>query len=170
MASKTAAKPKAKAAPKEKKERRLGVTVKDVSAENFIREYSLHLKRAGKLRLPKWVDYAKTGVAQELPPLDPNWLYVRAASIARKLYLRQGIGLGTFKKIYGRRERRGVMPIRFREGSGSIPRWILKELERLKIVEKDKNGGRKLTQSGQRDLDRIAGTVAIKNPPSAASF
>lgn len=66
--------------------------------------------------------------------------HTRLASIARKLYLRQGIGLGTFKKIYGRRERRGVMPIRFREGSGSIARWILKELERLKVVEKDKNG------------------------------
>ena len=80
MASKAAAKPKAKAAPKEKKERRLGVTVKDVSAESFIKEYSLHLKRAGKLRLPKWVDYAKTGVSQELPPLDPNWLFVRAGT------------------------------------------------------------------------------------------
>lgn len=78
MASKAAAKPKAKPAPKEKKERRLGVTVKDVSAEAFIREYAAHLKKAGKLRLPKWVDYAKTAVSKELPPLDPNWLYVRA--------------------------------------------------------------------------------------------
>lgn len=62
------------------------------------------------------------------------------ASIARKLYLRSGIGLGTFKRIYGFRERRGVMPRRSRDGSGSVPRWILKELERLKVVEKDKNG------------------------------
>jgi hypothetical protein len=66
--------------------------------------------------------------------------WIPQASIARKLYLRQGIGLGTFKKIYGRRQRRGVLPIRFREGSGSIARWILKELERLKVVEKDKSG------------------------------
>lgn len=83
MASKAAAKPKAKPAPKEKKERRLGVTVKDVSAEAFIREYAAHLKKAGKLRLPKWVDYAKTAVSKELPPLDPNWLYVRAGMSSR---------------------------------------------------------------------------------------
>lgn len=62
------------------------------------------------------------------------------ASIARKLYLRQGIGIGTFKRIYGRSERRGVRPNRFRESSGSVARWVLKELERLKVVEKDKNG------------------------------
>lgn len=93
MASKPAGKPKAKAAPKEKKERRLGVTVKDVSAENFIREYAAHLKRAGKLRMPKWVDYAKTGVAQELPPIDPNWMYVRAGTFSELHSLLWGGGL-----------------------------------------------------------------------------
>ncbi len=37
---------------------------------------------------------------------------------------------------------------------------ILQQLEALRIVEKDPNGGRIITSDGQRDLDRIAGRVA----------
>jgi hypothetical protein len=82
-APKQAKAPKAKGAPKEKKEkteRRLGVTVKDVAADQFIAEYASYLKKAGKLRTPKWVDYVKTGITRELGPLDPDWLYVRAGT------------------------------------------------------------------------------------------
>ncbi|KAJ8777280.1 hypothetical protein J1605_014663 [Eschrichtius robustus] len=39
-------------------------------------------------------------------------------------------------------------------------RWAL---EGLKMVEKDQDGGHKLTPQGQRDLDRIAGQVAAAN-------
>ncbi len=80
-APKQAKAPKAKGAVKEKKEkteRRLGVTVKDVASDLFIKEYAAYLKKAGKLRTPKWVDYVKTGINRELSPLDPDWLYVRA--------------------------------------------------------------------------------------------
>jgi small subunit ribosomal protein S19e len=43
--------------------------------------------------------------------------------------------------------------------------WALphSSLEGLKMVEKDQDGGRKLTPQGQRDLDRIAGQVAAAN-------
>ena len=40
---------------------------------------------------------------------------------------------------------------------------VLQALEGLKMVEKDQDGGRKLTLQGQRDLDRIAGQVAAAN-------
>ena len=33
----------------------------------------------------------------------------------------------------------------------------------LKMVEKDQDGGRKLTPQGQKDLDGIAGQVAAAN-------
>ena len=36
---------------------------------------------------------------------------------------------------------------------------VLQALESLKMVEKDPNGGRRLTSQGTRDLDRIAGQV-----------
>ena len=37
---------------------------------------------------------------------------------------------------------------------------VLKQLEAIGVVEKDTEGGRRITSQGQRDLDRIAGRVA----------
>lgn len=51
------------------------------------------------------------------------------------------------------------MPSHFSRGSKSVARRVLQALEGLKMVEKDQDGGRKLTPQGQRDLDRIAGQV-----------
>merc|ERR1711916_19247 len=135
-----------------------GVTVKDVSAEAFIKTYAAHLKRSGELNLPAWVDIVKTAHFKELAPYDEDWFYIRTASIARKVYLRKNIGVGSFRRLYGGAINRGHCPSRFAKASGHIPRAALKELQRLKIVEVDeKNGGRRITNKGQRDLDRIAG-------------
>eukprot|EP01127_Copromyxa_protea_P010912 TRINITY_DN270_c0_g1_i1.p1 TRINITY_DN270_c0_g1~~TRINITY_DN270_c0_g1_i1.p1 ORF type:complete len:164 (-),score=46.14 TRINITY_DN270_c0_g1_i1:151-600(-) len=133
-----------------------GVTVKDVAAANFITEYAAHLKRNQWLKLPSWLDLVKTGVAKELSPLDPDWYYVRAASVARKIYLNGGTGVGALRKKYGGNKRRGPRPERFQKASGGIIRHVLKQLEAIGVVEKAANGGRKISQEGQRDLDRIA--------------
>ncbi|MEJ1285310.1 doublesex and mab-3 related transcription factor like family C2 [Cricetulus griseus] len=85
------------------------------------------------------------------------------ASTARHLYLRGGAGVGSMTKIYGGRQRNGVRPSHFSRGSKSVARRVLQALEGLKMVEKDQDGGRKLTPQGQRDLDRIAGQVAAAN-------
>ena len=69
-------------------------------------------------------------------------------------------------KIYGGRRNNGSMPSHWCAGSGSIARKSLQTLEQLKIVEKDPNGGRRLTSQGRRDLDRIAAQVAnVGLPP-----
>eukprot|EP00850_Spirogloea_muscicola_P008396 SM000044S16043 [mRNA] locus=s44:791545:792884:+ [translate_table: standard] len=156
-------------------------TVKDVPSHDFVRAYAAHLKRTGKLRfhsadtvyysphwgqieVPSWGDLVKTAAFKELAPYDADWFYIRAASMARKIYLRQGIGVGAFKKIYGGRKRRGSKPSHFAKSSGSIARHVLQQLERIKIVELDTKGGRRITSDGQRDLDRIAGRVTV--PPA----
>ena len=51
------------------------------SAEAFIKAYSSHLKRSGKLEIPTWVDTVKTGAQKELAPYDPDWFYVRAGEL-----------------------------------------------------------------------------------------
>jgi len=57
------------------------------------------------------------------------------------------------------RANNGSLPSHWVRGSGSIARKSLQSLELLKLVEKDANGGRKLTSHGRRDLDRIAAQV-----------
>jgi small subunit ribosomal protein S19e len=67
-------------------ERRVGVTVKDVAADLFIKEYASHLKKTGKLRLPKYADIIKTGVSRELSPMDADWFYIRVGTHSNYLH------------------------------------------------------------------------------------
>ncbi len=53
----------------------------------------------------------------------------------------------------------GVRPSHFCGSSGNIARKVLQALEAIKLVEKDTNGGRRLTSQGFRDLDRIASQI-----------
>merc|ERR1712094_29078 len=80
---------------------RRSVTVKDVPADEFIKACADYLKRQPKFDVPKFHDIVKTGVHKELAPYDEDWFYIRAASVARKVYLRSGTGVGALKKWYG---------------------------------------------------------------------
>ena len=53
------------------------------------------------MKVPEWVDIVKTGKHKELAPFDSDWYYIRAASVARHLYLRGGVGVNAITKIYG---------------------------------------------------------------------
>ncbi|XP_010259352.1 PREDICTED: 40S ribosomal protein S19-3 [Nelumbo nucifera] len=136
-------------------------TVKDVSPHEFVKAYAAHLKRSGKMELPHWTDIVKTATFKELAPYDPDWYYIRAASMARKIYLRQGIGVGGFRKIYGGSKRNGSRPPHFCKSSGSIARHVLQQLQKMNIVDIDPKGGRRITSSGQRDLDQVAGRIVV---------
>ena len=138
------------------KEGRTIVSVKDVAAPKFIDAFAQHLKRQGRFEIPKWADVVKTGVNRELAPYDADWLYIRTASMVRKIYIRGGTGVGGFRKVYGGQFRRGVMTNSYTKGSGKIIRYILHQLEEMGLVEQDENGGRKITKEGQRELDTVA--------------
>ncbi|KAI0233524.1 Protein component of the small (40S) ribosomal subunit [Massospora cicadina] len=133
-----------------------GITLKDVSHTAFISAYAAHLKRSGKIEVPKWVDLVKTGTSRELAPYDPDWFYIRCAAIARHIYLRRGVGVGAVKKRTGGLKNRGNRPSKRQLGSGSIARKVLQALENLGLIDKEERGGRKLTDAGRRELDRIA--------------
>jgi|APGre2960657444_1045066.scaffolds.fasta_scaffold03393_5 hypothetical protein len=40
------------------------------------------------MEVPTWADVVKTASYKELAPYDPDWFFVRAASMARKVYLK----------------------------------------------------------------------------------
>jgi len=131
-------------------------TVKDVKAEKFIKAFAKHMKRQGKFELPKWGDVVKTGVSRELAPYDQDWLYVRAASLARHVYNRGGSGVGSFRVNYGGSSRRGVCKNTFRKSSGKVIRYCFQQLEEMGIMEVCEKGGRKITPEGQREMDTVA--------------
>merc|ERR1711982_54192 len=133
-----------------------GYCVKDVNQHEFVKALANHLKKSGKLKVPDWVDIVKTGRRQELSPYDEDWYYTRAASVARHIYLRCPVGVGALCKIYGGRCRNGTAPSHFKKSSPSVSRKVLQSLEGMKMVEKDPNGGRRLSANGRRDLERIA--------------
>lgn len=90
-----------------------------------------------------------------MPPQDIDWFYVRAAAVARAVYLRKTIGVGRLRKIHGTAKNRGARPSKHVNASGSVDRKVLQSLEKINIVEIDEEkGGRRITQAGQRDLDR----------------
>ncbi|KAJ6559241.1 ribosomal protein S19e [Mycena vulgaris] len=133
--------------------------VRDISAEAFITAYASHLKRSGKLEVPTWVDLVKTGSFKELAPYDPDWYYVRAAAVARHIYLRKDVGIGALTKLHGGRNRRGNRPSHHADSSASVQRKVCQSLEKIGVLEQSDNGGRRISQDGQRDLDRIATAV-----------
>src|ERR1700761_5392055 len=106
-----------------------------------------------------WVDTVKTSHSNELPPQSADWFYVRAAAVARHVYLRKTVGVGRLRKVHGSTKNRGSRPNHHEDASGSVDRKVLQALEKIGVVEQDVDkGGRRITQSGQRDLDRIAQT------------
>ena len=130
-------------------------SVKDVVAIDFIKAYAEHLKKSGKLEIPEWVDVVKTGKCKELSPMDPNWFYVRAAAIARKVYLYNGIGVLSLRRAYGGQDGKSYTPSKRSLGSGKINRYILQQLEKMGYVAKLETG-RTLTKEGRKDMDKIA--------------
>ena len=39
--------------------------------------------------------------SNELPPQDIDWFYVRAAAVARHVYMRKTVGVGRLRKAHG---------------------------------------------------------------------
>ncbi|KAL9658338.1 hypothetical protein ABK040_015658 [Willaertia magna] len=142
-------------------------TVKDISPHKFVVSYAEHLKKQGKIILPKWVDIVKTATAKELPPSNPDWFYVHCAAVARAVYLRPGVGVQGLRKRYGCVKNGGYAPYHHDVASRAVQRKCLQELERIGVLgseDKAKNphSGRFVTPEGQRDMDLIAQSIQLR--------
>lgn len=131
-------------------------TVKDVAAQSFIQAYANHLKKRGKFQVPKWADLVKTGCGKSLAPMDPDWLFIRAAAMLRHLYLRPNCGIGAFRKVFSCKASKKCIPGHTSKASGKIIRYILQQFEAMGLVVSHADNGRRLTKVGQKELDVIA--------------
>ncbi|GMP50570.1 hypothetical protein CsSME_00017133 [Camellia sinensis var. sinensis] len=124
-------------------------SVKDVSPNKFVKAYSAHLKRSGKqMERPHWTDIVKTGRFKELAPYDPDWYYIRAGKLS-------------LWRIYGGSKRNRSHPLYFYKSSGAVACHILQQLQTMNIIDIDVKGGRRITSSGQQDLDQVTSRIVV---------
>ncbi|HUH78850.1 MAG TPA: 30S ribosomal protein S19e [Methanoregula sp.] len=139
-------------------------TVYDVPADHIIRRVAEELKKRKEITPPAWASFAKTGAHKELPPEDPDWWFIRAAAVLRRVYVDGPLGVERMRSFYGGNKNRGSKPNAFRKGSGSILRKSLQQLEAAGLVLHDKTG-RRVSPAGMAFLDGLSQEVRVTPPP-----
>ena len=140
-------------------------SVKDVNPHTLIDMVAKDLKETKGVKMPEFAAFVKTGSHRERTPENPDWWFVRMASILRKVYISGNVNVNSLRNYYGGRKNRGVRPEIFRKSGGKIIRVCLQDLEKLGFVKiSDKKDGRVLTSKGQKYLDKIASDLSKVSP------
>ena len=137
-------------------------TAYDVPAKELIDELAKKLRNEKEVVEPENSSFLRTGVHKENPPDNPDWWYTRCASILRKIYINNGMGIERLRAEYGGKRNRGSKPYKARSGSGSIARRALQQLEKAGYVKRVKGKGRILTPKGASFLANTSNEV-MKN-------
>lgn len=143
-------------------------TVYDAPPDNLIERVAEYIKKnVPEVTPPAWAKFAKTGAQAERPPQNPDWWFIRAASVLRKIYIMGPIGISRLRKEYGGKRRRGMRPAHFVKGGGAIIRKVLQQLEGAKLVKILEKKGRVVTDEGRGLMDSLAGEVRQKTEGKA---
>ncbi len=147
----------------------MNMNIYDADATELIQEVSVILKEEyPQVEKPPAMKFWKTGLSKEYPPEDPDFWYIRCASILRKLY-RGPIGVSEFRKIYGGRKTNTTRKARKRLASGAIIRRCIQQLEKENLVQKSPKG-RVLTNAGKSLLDKTASKLIREKPKVPGPF
>ena len=154
------------------------ITVKDVPADKFIEAFAEHLKKTQKIKPIKGSGYIKTGHFKHMAPYSDDWFYIRAASLARVVYLRPEIGISTLRHVYGGRKNNGNAQYHHALASAKVLRYTLQQLETANVLMRlsdkrnkhfdsvpDKEAKvlpRIVTPEGHKELNEIAKQVFAK--------
>lgn len=135
----------------------------DAPAEELIEALAETLREESAIEEPDWLQFTKSGVDRELPPEQEAFWERRAASVLRKVAIDGPVGVGSLRTEYGS-AKQGTTRYRVRprtkvDGSGSIIRTILQQLEEAGYVEIGEGEGRKVTSEGHSLLDETAAEV-----------
>jgi small subunit ribosomal protein S19e len=135
----------------------------DVPAEALISRLAGYFRaNVNEVTPPKWADIVKTGSHVKKPPIDPDWWFIRCASILRKIYLNGPIGIMRLRAVYGGRVDRGAKPEHVRKSGGAIIRNSIHQLEDAGLVETIDKKGRIVTRDGRRLLDKISTEIKVE--------
>lgn len=130
----------------------------DCDINDLIIQVSEELKKMKEIAPPEWASFVKTGAHKERAPDNPDWWYMRSASVLRKIAILGPIGISKLRTKYGGKKDRGTKPEHFAKGSGSIARKVLQQLEKAGLVKKQEKGrkGRVIAPKGVSLLDKVA--------------
>ena len=149
-------------------------TPHDVPPQQFIDKLAKYLKEnVDQVQPPAWAQVAKTGSHVEKQPQNPDWWYVRAASILRKIYAHEPVGLEKLRSDYGGRKGFHVSPNHASKAGGSNIRKILQQLEGAQLVQIATPRGRRIMPKGRKLLQEIAGDLhkdIVKSTPELSKY
>jgi small subunit ribosomal protein S19e len=133
------------------------ITPHDVPASKLVKKLGNYLKKnVDETTPPQWATIAKTGMHVQRPPQNPDWWYIRCASLLRKIYVHGPIGVEKLRAEYGGRKDYGVRPDHAAKGSGAIIRKALQQLEAAGFVGTFRTSGRRVTKKGRKLLEELA--------------
>ena len=111
----------------------------------------------------------KCSKANDCEPINPDYIYYKAAAICRKLYVTKSknIGVGSLRSMFSKKQRRGSQPPKTFKAGGKIIRDIVIQLKAANYVENfgkddESSFGLFLTKTGRSELDKIASGLLKK--------
>lgn len=128
----------------------------DVPTAQLLPKLAAELKSRNAVAPPPWAEFAKTGVHKQRAPIQPDWWYLRSASVLRKIYVKGNIGVARLSAEYGGKRDRGSAPYHARNGSRAVLREIVQQLEKSGLVQPYKTRGRRVSPAGAKLLDTVS--------------
>ena len=147
-----------------------GFSVLDVPSNKFINQLAAFFKEKNIIKIPKYAPLVKTSRAHDCEPIDPDYIFYKAAAICRKLYVTKSknVGVGSLRVMFSKKERRGSQPPKTFRAGGKIIRELVIQLKNggyIQNYEKkddETNCGLMLTKTGRSELDKIASGLMKK--------
>ncbi len=140
-----------------------GVNVFDVSTAHFLKKFATHLKEKRLVTPQPYTSLVKCSYSNELAPLDPDWFYLKSAAVARQIYVSKSttLGVGSLRRLFAKKARRGVNTNTTSLAGGKIVRDIVKQLRKAGFVEQYKSSegatfGLLITKLGRSQMDKVA--------------
>ena len=127
----------------------------DVPAGKLIAATAEKLKSVPELEPPAWIHYVKSGAHKERAPDQPDFWYLRCASVLRQVYISGPVGVSVFRRHYGGAKGHTVKRAHKTKAGGNIIRKSLQALEKAGLLERSR-AGRSVTAKGKSFVDGAA--------------
>ena len=151
-------------------QKKVGFTVLDAPSSKLINQIASFFKEKNIIKMPKYAPLVKCSRANDCEPIDPDYIYYKAAAICRKLYVTKSknIGVGSLRSMFSKKERRGSQPPKTFRAGGKIIRELVIQLKKAGYIKNyggkddETNSGLFLTKTGISELDKIASGLMKK--------